>query len=740
MVERRLTGAQIVWESLIRERVGVIFGIPGGTTLPLYDALSEYPGLRHVLTRHEQGAAFAANGFAIASGEVGVCIATSGPGATNLVTGIATAHTDSVPMVVITGQVATHLIGSDAFQEADTTGITLPITKVRYLVRRTEDLASTIRRAFYLARTGRPGPVLIDIPVDVQKGEAEFDYPTQDPVIRGYIPQGMESKGRLGSMERQVDKAVIEIGKSQSPVIIAGRGIVISGAESELKELAERIHAPVASTLLGLSAFPQDHPLALGMLGMHGTDCANKAVENADIVFVVGMRLDDRATMTPTGLSGFAPKAKVIHIDIDPAEIGKNVKADVPIVGDAKVALQYLNSKVLPQTHSEWLAQIAKWRSEYPANQTEESELLLPQYCIKCIMDIAGEEATIVTGVGQHQMWVAQHFISKKPFISSGGLGAMGFGLPAAIGAQVARPGEVVCVVDGDGSFQMSLQELATVVQEGLPVKIFLINNGFLGMVGQWQREFYGRRYTATRLSGPDFVKLAEAYGIPALRVTRQEMVESAIRQVMQHNGPYLTDFRVNPEEDVHPWVLSNNAGSLPSSQNKEDISRTEKRILVALVQDEPGVTEEATSLFRRRGFNLESVVGGPCGEFGLSRITIVVEMNQGDNQQLEQAREQLKKLDSVMEVFDIIDQDFAGQEMALIKIDVELHPAREKALVELVDDSGGKIVETTPESVIIGVMGNADEIEAFVNLLRDSYFEVRAQVRFGLMALRVPD
>lgn len=472
--ERQFNGSQIVCESLTKEGVEVVFGFPGGAILPLYDALDQYPQLRHILVRHEQGAVFAADGYARALRKAGVCVATSGPGATNLITGIAGAHLDSSPVVAITGQVASNLLGSDAFQEVDITGTVLPFTKRRYLVRHTQDLAPAIKEAFYLAQTGRPGPVLLDIPTDVFKGKSEFDYPDKDPVIRGYGPRGMDKQDRIFLMEKQVDKAAKEIERSEAPVIIAGRGIIISGASNELQLLAEKIQAPVASTLLGLSAFPQDHPLGLGMIGMHGTVLANTAIREADLIIAIGNRFDDRATTTESGLSGFAPNAKVIHIDIDPAEIGKNVKIDVPIVGDARKVLQSLNSKVADESHPAWLSQVEQWRREHPNSTIRESDELLPQYCIKGIYDVTAGDATIVTGVGQHQMWAALHFISNGPnnFISSGGLGQMGFGLPAGIGVQVARPDQTVWVIDGDGSFQMSMQELAVVRQEKLPLKI----------------------------------------------------------------------------------------------------------------------------------------------------------------------------------------------------------------------------------------------------------------------------
>lgn len=742
-MNERLSGAQIVCESLKREGVEVMFGIPGGPILPLYDTLfKQYPELRHILVRHEQGAAFAADGYARVSGKVGVCLATSGPGATNLVTGIAAAYLDSSPIVAITGQVASRLTGSDAFQEADIVGAVLPFTKSRYQVLKTEDLALTIKEAFYLAQTGRPGPVLIDIPTDVLRGEAQFNYPASDPVIPGYWPQDMEKKDRIFQMERQVEKAIKVIEQAKSPVIIAGNGIRISNAYSELQELAEKIQAPVASTLHGLAAFPQDHPRAIGMLGMHGTDLANTAVREADLIIAIGMRFDDRATITASGLAGFAPNAKVIHIDVDPAEIGKNVRVDVPVVGDARKVLQSLISRVSDQSHPQWLSQIEQWHREYPTNLIEQSEELLPQYCIKCIYDITEGNATVVTGVGQHQMWAAQHFFSNKPnrFISSGGLGQMGFGLPAAIGVQVARSGEQVWVIDGDGSFQMTMSELATMVQERLPLKIAVINNSSLGMVRQHQDFFYDGRNVATHLLGPDFVKLAEAYGIPALRVTKTKLVKPAILQAMEAQSSFLLDFQVKQEENVRPFVFV--VPNIPTSNpdvgsiQKEGTDLKKGRVLVALVQDRPGVLEEVTSLYRKRGFNLESVAVGPSARPGLSLMTIVVESKGGTEQQMEQARKQMAKLIPVVEVFDVTDKDFVGQEMALIKVKVRLNPGKRQILKEQADTFGAKILKTTSRTVVIGAMGGVDDVKKFIEDLQDRRFKIGEIARSGLVAL----
>jgi len=542
----KLNGAQILCESLVREGVEVIFGFPGGAVLPLYDTLPQYPQLRHILVRHEQGAAHAADGYARATGKVGVCLATSGPGATNLVTGIANAYLDSSPIVALTGQVARPFIGKDAFQEIDITGITLPITKHNFQVLRVEDLATVVKEAFYLARTGRPGPVLIDLPRDVFTDETNFRYPEKVD-LPGYEP-------KVKGHPLQIRKAARLINEAERPVIISGRGVIISRAYEELRELAEKAQIPVITTLLGISSFPESHVLSFGMLGMHGMAYANLAISEADLLIAIGMRFDDRATGR---VSAFAPEAKIIHIDIDPSEIGKNVRVDVPIVGDVKKVLQELNKLVEPREHLNWLRRIDGWRRKHPLTVPERGDQLLPQYVVRQLYEVTEGKAIIVTGVGQNQMWAAQHYWYDRPntFISSGGLGTMGFELPAAIGVKVGKPDELVWAIAGDGGLQMTVQELATAVQDNIAVKIAVLNNGFLGMVRQWQSLFFGRRYVATPLRNPDFVKLAEAYGLPGLRVTRKEEVVPAIRKAMEHPGPYLIDFCVEPEENVYPMV-----------------------------------------------------------------------------------------------------------------------------------------------------------------------------------------
>ena len=542
----KLSGAQIIMECLAREGTEIIFGLPGGANLPLYDCLPSYPQIKHVLVRHEQCAAHAADAYARVTGKVGVCFATSGPGATNLVTGIANASMDSVPIVAITGQVVTWLIGCDGFQEADITGITLPITKHNYLVLNVDDLAYTVREAFHIAGTGRPGPVLIDVPRDVMQQQTDFHYPEKvEPW--GYRPT-------VQGHPTQVKKAAQLIAESERPVILAGHGVILSRAFDELRALAEKAHIPVIATLLGLGCFPGSHPLFMGMPGMHGMYWNNIAISEADLLLAIGMRFDDRITGR---LKDFAPHARIIHIDIDPAEIGKNVKATVPIVGDVKNVLTALVQQVEPARHDAWLERIEQVRREHPSILIPDNDKLLPQFVIKKIYELSGPDAYYVTGVGQHQMWAAQFFWGDKPnsFVTSGGLGTMGFDTPAAMGVQFAYPKDLVWSIAGDGSFQMTLQELTTVVEHELPIKFAIINNGDRGMVRQWQTMFYDNRLISTREFSPDFVKLAEAFGLVGLRVTDRAQVESAIERALRHPGPVLIDFQVEQLENCYPMV-----------------------------------------------------------------------------------------------------------------------------------------------------------------------------------------
>lgn len=544
----RLNGAQIVLECLIREGVDTIFGYPGGAILPIYHALPEYPQLRHVLVRHEQAAAHAADGYARIKGDVGVCFATSGPGATNLLTGLATAQMDSVPMVAITGQVARPMIGKDAFQETDITGVTLPVVKHTYLVKSTDEIASTLAEAFYIARTGRPGVVHVDIPKDVQTESADFHYPKPEDVrLPWFEPQ-------IAPDRKQLEKAAKLLANAKRPLIIAGHGVIISEAYAELRELAEKQQIPVINTLLGLSSFPGTHPLFLGMMGMHGMAWSNFAFSEADVVMGIGNRWDDRALGR---FSDFAPKAKLIHIDIDPSEIDKNVKITAPVIGDAKAVLKELLPLLPTRTNPEWIARIEQLKHEHPSIDIPTNERLLPQHVCRALYEVTKGQAYVATGVGQHQMWQAQYFWYDHPnrLVTSGGLGTMGFALPAALGVALAAPHETVWALEGDGGFQMTLQELATCVQENIPVKVVIVDNGYLGMVRQWQELFFDHRYSAVSMIGPDYVKLAEAYGIPAFRTDRVDQVEDMLRAAMEVDGPALVHFPVEAEENCYPMV-----------------------------------------------------------------------------------------------------------------------------------------------------------------------------------------
>ena len=559
----KLTGAQIFFECLKQEGVEVIFGFPGGAVLDLYHQFPNYD-IKHILVRHEQGAAHMADGYARATGRVGVCLVTSGPGATNTVTGVATAYMDSIPMVVFTGQVPTALIGNDAFQEVDIVGITRPCTKHNYLVKNVDDLATVIKESFYLARSGRPGPVLVDLPKDVIQAKTEFRYPKKVH-LHGYKPTIEAHSG-------QIARAYEELRKAKHPVIYAGGGVIAADAFDELTKLAEVLQIPVTTTLMGLGGFPATisdssgnkvmHPLWLGMLGMHGTFRANMAVSNADVLFAVGARFDDRVTGK---ISGFAPKARIIHIDVDPTSISKNVPVDIPIVGDCKDALTRVLTLAqanpiedLGGKRAEWLNEIHEWAGMYPLTYKEEGDIIKPQYVVEKLYELSKGEAIVTTEVGQNQMWAAQyyHFARPRSFLSSGGLGTMGYGLPAAIGAQVAFPDRLVIDVAGDGSIQMNIQELITAVNNCLPIKVAILNNQYLGMVRQWQELFYDRCYSATGLHGsPDFVKLAEAYGALGLRARKMAEVEPVIQEAFATNKPVLMDFVVAPEEGVYPMV-----------------------------------------------------------------------------------------------------------------------------------------------------------------------------------------
>ena len=550
---RRLTGAEILWEALVAEGVEVVFGYPGGAIMPAYDAMLKYADrIRHVLVRHEQGAAHMADGYARASGKVGVALATSGPGATNLVTGIATAMMDSVPVVFITGQVASTLLGSDAFQETDVTGVTLPITKHNYLVTSVDEIASTVREAFFLARSGRPGPVLVDICKDAQQATGTWRAPTGAPTLPGYRPSWHAPEELLARAADLIDRA-------ERPVVLAGHGIVKAGAGDLLRKFVEKAHIPVAATLLGLGGFPATHPLGLGMMGMHGEAWVNHAIQEADLLIALGMRFDDRVTGR---LATYAPSARKIHVEIDRSEVGKNVKVDVALVDDVGRVLEALTPRVAARSRAPWLAHINKIKGDSAVRDIQglpDEGRLYAAHVIHDLWRLTEGRALIVTDVGQHQMWEAQYYKHDYPrkLVTSGGLGTMGFALPAAIGARFACPGEEIWVIAGDGGFQMTACELSTAAQEGVKVNVAIINNGYLGMVRQWQQFFYGGRYAATPMRSPDFVKLAEAHGLTAMRVTRRDEVVSTVRAAQATPGTVVIDFRVEQEDSVYPMVPS---------------------------------------------------------------------------------------------------------------------------------------------------------------------------------------
>jgi acetolactate synthase I/II/III large subunit len=544
----KLSGADIFIECLRKEKVDTLFGYPGGVVIPLFDKLYDANDIHFVLTRHEQAAAHAADGYARATGKTGVCLATSGPGATNLVTGIATAYMDSIPMVAFTGQVSMSLIGTDAFQEADITGITRPITKHNYLISDTGKIASIISEAFYIASTGRPGPVLVDLPKDVSTGMIDFIWPEKPHVPLGYTVPGEGDPD-------VIDEAVRLIDKSKKPLICAGGGIITSGADRELVQFSERINAPVTTTLMGLGGFPASNPLWIGMPGMHGTYTANMAFTECDLVIAIGARFDDRVTGKT---DEFASNASIIHIDMDPAAISKIVDVDVPIVGDAKKVLRQLLSVIDQRPRNGWNDHIEKMKKDNPVKYDRSSNKIKPQYVIEQICEATKGEAIITTEVGQNQMWTTQHYKFNKPrqFISSGGLGTMGYGFPAAIGAQTGCPDAIVFDIAGDGSIQMNIQEMATAVDQNLPVKIAILNNQYLGMVRQWQELFYKKRYSGTCIScQPDFVKLAEAYGARGIRVDQPQDVRKAIDEAIAIPGPVILDFHIDREENVYPMV-----------------------------------------------------------------------------------------------------------------------------------------------------------------------------------------
>ena len=672
------------------ERVGVevVFGIPGGAVLPAYDPLLDSKQIRHILVRHEQGAGHAAAGYAQATGRTGVCMATSGPGATNLVTPLADAYMDSVPVVAITGQVSTSLIGTDGFQEADISGITYPVTKHNFLVTKTEDIARTIGEAFHLASTGRPGPVLVDIAKDALQATTEFSWPVPFD-LPGYHPVTRPHS-------RQVREAAKMITEAKRPVLYVGGGVIKADAWAELRTLAELTGAPVVTTLMARGAFPDSHPLHLGMPGMHGTVAAVGALQRADLIVALGARFDDRVTGK---LDSFAPDAQIVHADIDPAEISKNRRADVPIVGDCKEVIAELITTVTTEhehgrtgDYKEWWAQLDHLRQTYPLGYDEESDgSLAPQYVIERIGQLVGPDGVYLAGVGQHQMWAAQFIGYEKPrtWINSGGAGTMGFAVPAAMGAKVGLPAAEVWAIDGDGCFQMTNQELATCAIEGIAVKIAIINNGNLGMVRQWQTLFYNERYSNTNLGDrktelrgtriPDFVKLAEAYGCIGLRCERKEDVDAVIEQAMAINDqPVVIDFIVHEDAMVWPMVAAGTSNddikfarglARPTTCNEtgeRGHHMSDKHTLSVLVENKPGVLVRIAGLFSRRGFNIESLAVGPTEHAEISRMTIVVDC---EEHPLEQVTKQLNKLINVLKIVELEPTQAVQRELILIKV-----------------------------------------------------------------------
>ena len=673
-----------VMECLKAEGVDVVFGLPGGANLPTYDAFYD-AGIRHVLVRHEAGGGHAAEGYAKATGKVGVALATSGPGATNLVTPIADAMMDSVPVVFITGQVRTELLGTDGFQEADTMGITLPIVKHSFMIQHPLEIPRAIHEAFHIARTGRPGPVLIDIPQDLSRADIPYE-PALDVSLPGYQPT-------VEGNQKQIRQAANALASSRRPVIYAGGGVVNAGAAAELVELATADRFPVTCTLMGLGAFPGTHAQWLGMLGMHGTRTANYAMDEADLICAVGARFDDRITGK---LAEFAPQAKFIHIDIDPAEISKNVPAHIPIVGDArnvlrKLVAEYRAIETDPERLSDWWTKIAAWKAEHPLRYEDSTDSeIKPQYLVQALYEATGGQAIIVSDVGQHQMWTAQYYNFARPrqWINSGGLGTMGFGLPAAMGAKVGMPDETVCVIAGDGSIQMNSQELATCVQEQIAVKVFIMNNGYLGMVRQWQELFWDHRYSQVEMGEyPDFVKLAEAYGATGLRFTDKaslvEDIRAAIatpgtgrrRRPRDARGEHLSDDRARRSRARHGGVIAMGEPGTKAPLSLEELDaavglRTgRKHVLSILVENRPGVLTRIAGLFARRGFNIETLTVGPTDDEKFSRITLTVD---GALHPIDQVTKQLHKLVNVLKIRDLEPAGTVTRELALFKVSGE--------------------------------------------------------------------
>ena len=741
---RMMRAVDAVMECLKAEGVDVVFGYPGGANLPTYDAFVD-AGIRHVLVRHEAGGGHAAEGYAKASGRVGVVFATSGPGATNIVTPLTDAMMDSVPLVAFTGQVRTDLLGTDGFQEADTFGITMPIVKHSFMIQHPTEIPRAVHEAFHIARTGRPGPVLIDMPTDLTR--AEIDYqPVDDVRLPGYQPT---TEGN----QKQIRLAAKALANSRRPVLYVGGGVINANAAAELTELALSDRLPVTCTLMGLGAFPAPHPQWLGMLGMHGTRAANYAMDEADLIVAIGARFDDRITGK---LSEFAPRAKFVHIDVDPAEISKNVPAHIPIVGDARNILprltaEYRAAEADPERLAGWWERIEGWRAQHPLTYEDSSDTeIKPQYMVQALYEATGGDCILASDVGQHQMWSAQYFHFNKPrrWINSGGLGTMGFGLPAAMGAAVAMPDIPTCLITGDASIQMNSQELATCTENGIPVKVFIMNNGYLGMVRQWQELFWDRRYSHVDMgSWPDFVKLADAYGATGIRLTEKKTLVEDMRKAIETPGPgrrrrprhprgeHVPDDRARRRRARHGRVRAvgepgtKELLTLAELEASSGVRTGRKHTLSILVENKAGVLTRIAGLFARRGFNIDTLAVGPTDDPRLSRITLTLD---GAMHPIDQVTKQLHKLVNVIKIRDLEPADTVARELALFKVTAD--GAARGEVMQIVEIFRGKIIDVTKRSVIIEVTGEWEKIEAFERMVRP--FGLVEMARTGEIAI----
>ena len=744
---KTMKGAEAVVASLEAEGVDLVFGYPGGQAIKIYDALYDSDQIKHVLARHEQGAVHEADGYARATGNVGVVIVTSGPGATNTVTGIATAYMDSVPLVVITGQVPRGVIGTDSFQESDIVGITMPVVKHSYLLQSTDELTTTFREAFHIAKTGRPGPVLIDVPSDLASELMTFEYP-DDVNLPSYKPT---YRGNA----KQIKQAVSRIKQAERPVLYVGGGTVSSGASEELKALAELMQIPVVTTLMGKGAFPASHELNLGPVGMHGSKYANLAMTESDLIIAAGARFSDRVTGK---LDEFAPHADVIHIDIDPAEIGKVREVQVPIVGDLKGVLAGIVSTLekegaRPGTGT-WVEQISAWRTRYPFYHPgvgDDPDEIVPEVVLKKLSEsLDPQNSVVVTEVGQHQMWAAQSVDREAPrsFLSSGGLGTMGFGFPAAIGAAIGCPEKQVVCVAGDGSFQMNSQEMATASIHRVPVKVLILDNRCLGMVHQWQKLFYDERYSSTLLdASPDFVKLAEAYGWQGERVEKPADVDAALARMLASDGPYLLDVAISRDQNVYPMVAPGarrrhrrhrrgrgrrahrRARRRRSRWKRRGGERPMKHILSVLVENKPGVLSRVTGLISRRGFNIESLSVGPTEDPTMSRVTAIVK---ADDVAYEQITKQLHKLISVHKITDLTNDAAIERELVLFKVNAQ--PDRRNEIIEIANVFRAKIVDVGRSSLTIEATGDESKLKGMEDLFRA--YGIKEITRTGKIAM----